>query len=102
MRRIYIKLDKPSSVDVLMKNRSTLRFNKKQIRVTRMLPKSYIFYDRCVTGLKIKIHPPNRDNLFAGTLSELDLKKHFRHLGRIVSWQWLNTDQTEALFTFSE
>ncbi len=95
-------LDKPESVDELMKNRSYLQFNGEQLRVTRTLPKSCPLYDRSVTGLKIKIYQSVDDNASTIRLNELDLRKHFQHFGIIRYCEWTNVDQSEALFAFSE
>jgi hypothetical protein len=102
MHRIYIALDKVENVTELMKYRSSWCLKGEQWRVTRTLPKSCPLYDRCVTGLKLKIHESTSNNASVGKLNELDLRKHFRPFGTILSCQWINVDRTEALFIFDE
>ncbi len=97
MHRVYIGLDKVESVDLLMSNRSVWCPKTEQWRVIRTLPKYLPLYDRCVTGLKIRI-----DQSSVGNLNELDLRNQFRRFGRIRHCQWINDDRTEALFTFDE
>jgi hypothetical protein len=101
-KRIYITLDRPESVDELMKHRPSLRLNGELLRITRALPKFYPLYAQCVTGLMIKIHQSVNDNTAIGKLNEWDLRRYFQHFGTIRSCQWTNQDQTEALFTFAE
>jgi hypothetical protein len=98
MHRIYFDLDRVESVNQLMKNRSLWCSQTEQWRVTRTLPKYLPLYDRCVTGLKIKIDQSTNIE----KLNELDLRKRFDRFGRILHCQWINEDRTEALFTFEE
>lgn len=98
MRRIYFSLDRVESVDKLLKNRSVWCPPTEQWRVMRTLPKNILLYDRCVTGLKIKID----QSTTTGKLAEFDLRSRFDRFGRILHCQWINEDQTEALFTFAE
>jgi hypothetical protein len=102
MHRIYIDLDQIESVNILMKNRSLWCPQTEQWRVTRTLPKYLRLYDRCVTGLKIKIDQSTNRNTIIRKLNELDLRKCFDRFGRILHCQWINEDRTEALFTFDE
>ncbi len=97
MHRVYINLDKVESADLLMKNRSVWCPKTEQWRVIRTLPKYLSLYDRCVTGLKIRI-----DQSSVEKLNELDLRNQFRHFRGIRHCQWINDDRTEALFTFDE
>jgi len=98
MHRIYFDLDRVESVDILIKNRSSWCPRTEQWRVIRTLPKYHPFYDRCVTGLKIKIDQSTN----IGKLNELDLRRRFDRFGRILHCQWINEEQTEALFIFAE
>lgn len=100
MRRIYFELDRVESVDKLMKNRSLWcsRTEQWRWRVIRTLPKDVPFYDRCVTGLKIKIG----QSIHSEKVNDFDLRKRFDRFGRILHCQWINEEETEALFTFAE
>lgn len=97
VQRIYITLDNSDSTTELMKNRSNLKFNGELLKITRTLPKSCPLFNQCVTGLKIRI-----DQTTAMRLNECDLKKYFQRFGIIRSCQWINKDETTALFTFDE
>jgi hypothetical protein len=98
MHRIYFDLDRAESVGELIKKRSLWCSRAEQWRVIRTHRKDIPFYDRCVTGLKIKID----QSANTGKLNELDLRKRFDRFGRILHCQWINEEQTEALFTFAE
>lgn len=98
MHRIYFDLDGIKSVDKLMKYQSSWCSQTEKWKVIRQLPKYLPFYDRCVTGLKIKIDQSTNIE----KLNELDLRRRFNRFGRILHCQWINEEQTEALFTFAE
>ncbi len=102
VRRFYITLDRKESADELMKNRSNLRLNGEQLRITRTLPNTLVLYNQCVTGLNIKLHQYDNNNIPVGKLNEYDLRKYFENFGGIRNCRWINEDQTEALFTFQE
>jgi hypothetical protein len=84
-----------------MKQR-TFQLNGQPLRVTRTLPKSCPLYDRCATGLRIKIQASDNNNTSVGKLTENDLKKYFQYFDNTFKCKWTNADQTEALFTFSQ
>lgn len=95
-RSVYVTFSNSNGVDQLMKNRSDLKLHGELLKVTRTIPKTYSLFDECVSGLKITIDQTNHE------LSESDLRKYFQRFGPIHKCEWINENQTEALFTFYE
>lgn len=102
MYRVYVKLNKVADVNEIMRNRNRLQLNSEPVTVTRTLPKTCPLYDRCVTGVKVRIHPSTDKSTSTTKLKESDLRNYFQHFGQIRHCEWTNENQTEALFAFTE